>query len=119
MGISYEVVSIELVPLEGVGKQHLLQTKPEVEPLVQDALLEENQNDVHMNINKVDPSVMEELMNKWGEWEYQPLANMDFQPVDVVHLPSIHVLTSRKLGARGRKGNANLSGEGILPPKGI
>ena len=52
------------MPLEGVGKQHLLQTKPEVEPLVQDALLEENLNDVHMNINKVDPSVMEELMNR-------------------------------------------------------
>ena len=63
LGVSHQEVPVELVSLKGIGKQHLLQTKPKVEPLVQYAHLEENPNDVHMNINRVDPGVMEELVN--------------------------------------------------------
>ena len=32
---------------------------------------------------------------------------------------SFHIRISRELGARGRKDNTNLRGEGILPPKRI
>ena len=39
--------------------------------------------------------------------------------MDAVHLPLDHIHAGYKLGARGRKGNAYLRGEGILPPKGI
>ena len=35
MGIGHKVVLAELVPLEGVGEQHLLQDEPKDEPLVQ------------------------------------------------------------------------------------
>ena len=35
MGIGHEVVPVELVPLEGVGEQHLLQDEPKAKPLIQ------------------------------------------------------------------------------------
>ena len=105
--------------LEGVGKQHLLKTKPEAEPLVQCAHPDENTNDVHVNMNRVDPRIRKELVNQWGERESQPLTSMDFRLVDVIYLPLVHVCTSHDLGAQGGKGDANLRGEGILPSKGI
>ena len=30
---------------------------------------------------------MKELVNQWGERESQSLANVDFRPIDVIHLP--------------------------------
>ena len=44
---------------------------------------------------------------------------MDFWPIDVVHLPLVHIRTGPELGAQGRKGKADLRRGGILPPKGI
>ena len=63
LGVDHEVVPAKLVPLKGIGKQHLLQAKPKVEPLVQYAHPEENSNDVHMNINGVDSSVIKKFVN--------------------------------------------------------
>ena len=37
--------------------------------------------------------------------------------MDAVHFPLDDIHTSYELGARGRKGNVDLRGEGILPPK--
>ena len=62
---------------------------------------------------------MKELVNRQGEREPQPLANVDFRPIDAVHLPPNHIRTGCELRSRGRKGNADLRGEGILPSKGI
>ena len=39
--------------------------------------------------------------------------------MDAVHLPPDHIHAGYELGARGRKGNADLRGEGIFSPKGI
>ena len=72
-----------------------------------------------MNINEVDPSVMEELVNRYGKRKPQPLTNMDFRLIDAIHFPLDHIRTGRELGARGRKGNADLRREGILSLKGI
>ena len=54
-----------------------------------------------------------------GERKPQPFSNVDFRPKDVVHLSLDHIRGSCELGARGREGNKDLRGEGILPPKGI
>ena len=64
LNVDHEVVPTELVLLEGVGEQHLLQTKWEAKPFVQYAHSEENLNDVHVNINRVDLGVMKELVNQ-------------------------------------------------------
>ena len=87
LGVKHEVVPAEPLTLEGIGKQHLLQAKPKAEPFVQYAHPEENLNDVHMNINGVDTGVIKELVNQRGEREPQPLANVDFQPVDGILSP--------------------------------
>ena len=107
------------MPLKGIGKHHLFQAKPKAKPLVQYAHPEENPNDVHININVVDLGVMKELVNQWGEREPQPLANVDFRLIGEVHLPPDHFRIGYEMGARGRKGNTDLRGEEILPPKGI
>ena len=78
LGVNNEIISPELVLLEGVHVEHLLQTKNEVVLLVQYAYLEENPNDVHMNINRVDPSEVQELVDQMRERESQPRVDMDF-----------------------------------------
>ena len=67
LGVAHEVVPTELVPLEGIGKQHLLQAKPKAEPLVQYAHPEENPNDTG-----VDPGEIKELVNQRGEGTSSP-----------------------------------------------
>ena len=62
---------------------------------------------------------MKELVNQRRERKPQPLSNVDFQPEDAVHLPLDLVRSGCELRARRRKGNTNLRGEGILPPKHI
>ena len=119
LGVNNEIISPELVLLEGVHVEHLLQTKNEVVLLVQYAYLEENPNDVHMNINRVDPSEVQELVDQMRERESQPRVDMDFQPVDIVHPPPIHVCTGHELRPRGGEGYSDLRREGILPLKGI
>ena len=54
-----------------------------------------------------------------GERKPQPFANVDFWQEDAVHLSSDRIRGGCELGAQGREGNADLRGEGILPPKGI
>ena len=61
--VDHKVVPTEHFPLEGVSKQNLLQTKHVAKALAQYAHPEENLNDVHVNINRVDLSVMKELVN--------------------------------------------------------
>ena len=117
LGVGHEVVSAELVLLEGVGKKHLFQAKPKVEPLVQHAYPKENPNDVHMNINGVDSSVVKELVNQQRERKPQPLTNVDFWSEDAIHLPPNRILANCELGAQRSKGNADLQREGVLPPK--
>ena len=53
LSIDHEVAT-ELVPLEGVGEQHLLQTKHEAEPLIQYAYPKENLNDVRVLLSFLD-----------------------------------------------------------------
>ena len=65
--------------------------------LIQYTYLEENPNDVHVNINEVDTGEVQELVNQRRERESQPLADMDFQLVDVVHSSPVHVRTSHEL----------------------
>ena len=92
--------------------------------LVQYAYLEENPNDVHVNINGVDLGEVQELVDQRKEKESQPLIDMDFWLVDIVHPPSVHVRTGRELrpqGGGGERGGGypDWRREGILPPKGI
>ena len=54
LSIDHEVAT-KLVPLEGVGEQHLLlQTMPEAEPLIRYAHPKENLNDVHVLLSFLD-----------------------------------------------------------------
>ena len=98
LGIGHKVVTTELVLLKGVCVQYFLQTQPKDKLFVQHTPPQENLNDVHMNIHRVDPSEIQELMNQRGKRESQPLTNVDFWPVDVVNMPPIHVYTGREVG---------------------
>ena len=82
--------------------------------LVQYAYLEENPNDVHVNINGVDLSEVQELVDQRKEKESQPLIDMDFWLVDIVHPPSVHVRTGRELRPQGGGGGG---GEGGRIPR--
>ena len=87
------------MPLVGIGKQNLLQAKLKVEPLVQNAHPEENPNDVHMNINGVDPSVVGESI---GGEETSTLYLCGF-------ITSFgYIRRGCELRARGMEGNADL-----------
>ena len=77
LGVGHEVVPADLMLLEGIGKQYLLQACLNAHP-------EENLNDAHMNINRMDFGVMKELVNQLGEMELQPLVNVDFRPVQFI-----------------------------------
>ena len=78
LGLSHKVVRTELVPLKGLRVQHLLQTQHEAKLLVQHSHPHENSNVFHMNIHRVDPREMQELMNQRGKRESQPLTDVDF-----------------------------------------
>ena len=87
--------------------------------LIQYAYPEKNLNDVHVNINGVDSGEVQELVDQRWKRESQPLVDMDFMPVDIVHPPFVHVCIGRELRLRGGDGYPELMREGILLPKGI
>ena len=61
-----------------------------------------------MNINRVDPGVVKELVNRRGKRKPQPLANVDFGPKDAVHSPLNHIRVDCELGAQKKKDNVDL-----------